>query len=137
MIVLEAGANNVIVTLNESKTIEVPEYIFIFVHDDRSYKRACKVGAELSDYPERYNKFLITVTEDADPQASEVELTKGFHHYYVYEIEDAGDFDFENVDTLDLETMEGLVECGKMKYIEDPEELEYYRNMRQSIQAYD
>jgi hypothetical protein len=135
---LQSGANsNVILTLNESKTLESPEYVIVFVCDHPNTKFACKLGTDLSDYPTRANKFTITVQEDAEPLDAEVSLANfGFYKYFVYEMADATEFDFDNVDDLDLDTMDGEVERGKMKYITTEDARAYYANLRQSVKTY-
>lgn len=138
MMLLQAGVNSeVILTLNESKTLASPEYVIVFVCDHPNTKFACKLGTDASEYPARFNQFTITVTAGATPEDAEVELINyGFYKYYVYEMEDAGDFDFSAVDELDLDTMEGEVERGKMKYITTEEARAYYANLRQSVKTY-
>lgn len=138
MMRLQAGANtNVILTLNESKTLESPEYVIVFVCDHPNKKFACKLGEDQSDYPERANNFTITVQAGADPEAAEVALINyGSYKFYVFEMEDASEFDYENVDDLDLTTMEGEVERGIMKYMTDEETRKYYADVRQSVKTY-
>lgn len=135
---LQSGANsNVILTLNESKTLETPEYVIVFVCDHPNKKFACKLGTDNSDYPARANKFTITVTEPADPLAAEVSLTNyGFYKYFVYEMADASTFDFTSIDETDLSTIDGEVERGKMKYITTADARAYYANLRQSVKTY-
>lgn len=133
---LSAGANNIILTLNELKTLDTPEYVLILECIGTDRKTACKLGTELSEYPERFNKFLLTVKANAEPLDSEVELlNEGSYKYFVYEMEDADSFEFDDVDDLDLEDMDGEVERGMMNYSSDPDVIAHYKNLPSSIKA--
>lgn len=135
--VIRLGQNFLTFTLNEKVTLTNPEFILILVNDFTYHKFACKLGTDLSSYTDRYNQFLVTVNDSADPLLAEVDLHDyGFHKYYVYETADADTFDYNNVDTLDLDTMTGLVEQGKMEFLKPEIELPYYANVRTSINHY-
>lgn len=135
---LQAGVNsNVILTLNESKTLDSPEYIIVFVNDSTEKKVACKLGTDVSAYPTRFNQFIITVQADPEPLDAEVQLVNyGSHKYFVYEMADADTFDFEGVDDMDLDDIDGEVERGIMKYMTTEETRAYYANVRQSVKTY-
>lgn len=133
---LTLGANTIIVTLNDSKTIDIPEYVLIFVNKDTNKKVACKLGTDLSSYPERYNKFSLTVNTIPNPLLAQVNLKEGDHRYYVYEMVDADSFSFSTVDTLDISTLSGQVEEGIMKYYSEPAEYSNYKNNPSSIKSY-
>lgn len=135
---LQAGVNsNVILTLNESKTLDSPEYVIVFVCDHPGTKYACKLGTDLSDYPTRANNFTITVQASANPLLAQVTLNNyGSYKYFVYEMADADTFDFSAIDDTDLEDISGEVERGKMKYITTEEARKYYANLRQSVKTY-
>ena len=135
--ILTSGLNTVQVTLNELVTISSPEFICIFVNDSTSKKYACKLGTDLSSYPDRYNEFEITVSGNPNPLLSEVDLyNQKSYHYFIYETADASTFDYAGVDTLDLRTMTGLVEQGKMSYLINPSDLMFYKDLRTSIKTY-
>jgi len=65
MILFKKGvASNFIVTLNESKTIAAPTYVFTFTH--LTLKSTVVLTylstADLSAYPSRFNEFAVTST---------------------------------------------------------------------------
>lgn len=113
MIVFNSGLNEeVIVTITEKITLTNPSIIFVFENDTTHDKQACLVGADTSAYPERHNKFAITVTANPDPLQAEINIYRGDGKYWVYEIEDVNDFDFEDIDTTALNELEN----GKYRY---------------------
>jgi hypothetical protein len=92
----------IIVTLNELKTLNEPNYLFIFTHilTKREVSFVKLQTDDLSDYPERYNRFLIntaTIFNNEPP---------GEWLYRVYEQ--------ESEDNLDPDNATGIVENGKM-----------------------
>lgn len=136
MILLEFGANNSFFTLEEKRTINNAEYIFIFVNDNTGKKVAC-TATDISTDVNRYDKFVLTVASAAIPASGYITLDDyGFYHYYVYETVDASTFDYANVDTLDLRTMTGEVETGKMFYKTADPTHTYYKDIRTSIKTY-
>ena len=135
--VLSLGSNQIIVTLTELVTLENPEFVLIIVNDSSNKKVACKLGTELSQFTGRYNKFNLTVKTDPNPLSAEISLVNpGDHKYYIYEIEDADSFDFENVNSLDLDTMDGQVERGICKFTQTPPVVKYYKNNKESVKTY-
>lgn len=136
MLVFQAGANYIYPTLNEAKTLESPEYVLVLKEDLRKTQVACKLGTDLSTYPERNNKFLVTVTATPNPLLSQITLKDLHHHYFIYERADADAFDFDNINTTDLETLSGLVECGKARYNTTATEREHYADTTQSKESY-
>ena len=135
--VIRIGINYPIFTLNEKVTLTDPEFILICKNYFTKKQSACKLGLDSSSDLTRYNQFELTVTSDPNNLNSEIALDEfGFYKYFVYEIADADTFDFDNVDTLDLETMDGLVETGKILYENVPVERESYVNTTPSRKVY-
>lgn len=89
-----------LVTLNESKTLENPYYLFIFtnVTTKDKIKTIVNSASDTSAYPERINIFPISVSIFANAKT-------GQWSYDVYEQESS-----TNLDPSGL----NLVECGKM-----------------------
>lgn len=112
MLIFASGENTVEVTIDEKITLTNPDIIFIFQNDTTFNKVGCLVGNDLSQYPEHGNIFLINNTTNPDPERAEIELQMGKGKYWVYEIADASDFDFENIDTTGLTELEN----GKYDY---------------------
>lgn len=74
-------ATNLIVTLTENVTIQEPNYLFVFTHVlTKDVVAFVKTEADdLSDYPGRYNKFLI------DPAVLFAAYQPGVWQYSVYQ----------------------------------------------------
>lgn len=136
MILLSIGTNTVILTLNDSVTLSNPDFVLVFVEDQTNEVSACKLGTDLSTDQERYNQFTITVKSDPVALNAEVKLKDMFYRYFVYEVADAGDFDFDNINATDLTTLSGLIEQGKMKYVTTPTAHKYYKNRREPVKSY-
>lgn len=103
MLVLTQGTNsNIVVTLNDSKTLATPYYLFVFTHITTNdiVKVIYPSGADLSDYPERFNEFAVEVV------TLFTNMPCGQWYYDVYEQESS-----TNLVTTGL----NMVECGKMK----------------------
>jgi len=134
---IRLGENYLFFTLNEKVTLSNPEFVLIATNDFTKKKVGCKLGTELSAYTDRFNEFLVTVKDSPVPLDAELGLHEyGFHKYYIYEMADADTFDFDNIDTLDLNTLTGLVESGKMNYLKPLPELPHYKNTSSSIPHY-
>lgn len=90
----------ILVTLNELKTIAAPYYLFAFVHTStRDTVKLIKNSTDdLSEYPERYNLFTIAASVFEDYQDGE-------WHYTVYEQESSTNEDI---------TLATQVENGKL-----------------------
>lgn len=132
------GDNYLTFTLNEKVTISNPEFLLIVEHMTTYKKTACKLGTDLSSYPTRFNSFLVRVVdEDPVELSAQLELHEyGFYRYFIYETADADTFNFNTVDSLDLETLTGLVEQGLINYLNVETSPEYYANLKQSIPHY-
>jgi len=86
MIRLNLGSNVVVLTLSEKITISSPNFLFEFINNQTQIKYYC-ISADLSLYPERYNKFTIVVkTTTPDPLVGEINIPLGDEYTYnVYE----------------------------------------------------
>lgn len=112
-----SGVNTMTVEVIENTTIPNAEYLFIYVHDLSNKKVAC-TSSEITVDGIR-SQFEITLTSSPDPLQGEVEFEYfGFYHYYIYQKTSAeiAAFDYANVDSLDLRTLTGLVDNGKVNY---------------------
>lgn len=133
---IRLGANYLAFTLTEKVTITSPDFILILVNDSTRKKAACKLGTNLSSYTSRYDRFLVTVKDNPTALNSEIELDHyGWHKYFIYESEDASTFNYSGVDNLDLETMTGEVENGKIEYVGAVVDKPYYVNRKESVVA--
>jgi len=86
MIRLNLGSNVVVLTLSEKITISSPNFLFEFINNQTQIKYYC-ISADLSLYPERYNKFTIVVkTTTPSPLVGEIQIPLGDEYTYnVYE----------------------------------------------------
>ena len=86
MIRLNFGSNVVVLTLSEKITISSPNFLFEFINNQTQIKYYC-ISADLSLYPERYNKFNIIVkTTTPSPLVGEIQIPLGDEYTYnVYE----------------------------------------------------
>ena len=101
---------NIFLTLAEKTTLATPYYLFVFTSDvDRN--EVIFTANDLTEYKERYNKFLITETSGTTTLTSGViTLTPtGFWSYKVYEQESGTNLLVANTT--------GLVEQGRVKVI--------------------
>ena len=79
-------ANTVVLTLKEKTTLTNPKYLFVF-KNDQSNVDSKFIADDISTYPDRYNKFVVTEkTSSPNPLTGEVTLSlDGFYTYTIYE----------------------------------------------------
>ena len=101
ILTIENSIDNMILTLNEKKTISAPFYLFVFenVTTKAQVKFLLNSTTDLSLYPGRYNDFVINTS------VKFAGATTGQWNYNIYEQASS-----TNTDTTGL--LE--VECGKM-----------------------
>jgi hypothetical protein len=101
ILTIENSIDNMILTLNEKKTISAPFYLFVFenVTTKAQVKFVLNSTTDLSLYPGRYNDFVINTS------VKFAGATTGQWNYNIYEQASS-----TNTDTTGL--LE--VECGKM-----------------------
>lgn len=102
--------NTLIATLAEKATLSEPYYLFVFTSDVDNTE-VIFTGEDLTEYNERYNKFLITETSGTVNLTSGViNLTPtGFWSYKAYEQ--------ESQTNLLVSNTTSLVEEGRVKVI--------------------
>jgi len=134
MILLNTGNNVITVTVNEKITLINPEYIFIFVNSTTNKKFACtSLEIDSVDFKSIFN---IEVGVNS-PLLNKVLLDDyGYYFYYIYETNNAAGFDYANVDSLDLRTMTGLLETGKMYWQAPSVTNNYYKDLKDSSVSY-
>lgn len=86
MVILEEGANDVILTLTEKVTISNP--IFLFgLSSIQTNATVFFIAQDVSQYKERYNKFTWTIKTNPNNNAGEFELPiEGLYSYKVYQL---------------------------------------------------
>lgn len=122
--------------VEESRTIQDPDFIFVFISDLTGKKVACGASGDLVD--DFWTQFNITVQASGeDPELAQISLDHyGEYHYYVYESSDMTAFDFVNIDTTDIRDLTGLLNEGKMKYFPPDSTDNYYKDVSSSVKAY-
>jgi hypothetical protein len=86
MIILEEGANNVILTLTEKVTIQNPYFLFA-LNSIQLNSTVYFLATDISLYTERYNKFIWTIKSDPNNNAGEFLLPiEGLYSYTVYQL---------------------------------------------------
>jgi len=81
-------ANTVIFTLTELKRFPAANNNFRFIHDDLPNTEKVFRMTDLSPYPLRYNKYILTEVNDPNNEvlsAGTVNLNYGWGNYEVYE----------------------------------------------------
>ena len=104
-------ANTVVLTLKEKTTLTNPKYLFVF-KNDQSNVDSKFIADDISTYPDRYNKFVVTEkTSSPNPLTGEVTLSlDGFYTYTIYEQTSSTNLNPANAT--------GIVETGKVQVFE-------------------
>ncbi len=77
--------NNVVVTLTENATATGFIYLFLF-KNQQSAVDYYFIASDISQYPERYNEFLVEEKANANTLQGEVSLgNEGFYDYFAYQ----------------------------------------------------
>lgn len=123
MIQLNRGESSekIIVTLSELKTLNEPNYLFIFTHTTTKQvvKKVFLNSSDESEYQSRYNKFTIQTSSVFNNKAS------GEWTYRVYEQ--------ESETNEDPELSTSLIEAGKMILLKPESDQLTYKKPSQTI----
>lgn len=128
MQIIQKGQNNFIIfTLTEKVTLANPYYLFSFKHQVE-LNPINFIAADISGFPTRYNKFLITeTTETVNLTSGVVSLSEtGFYEYAIYEQTSSTNLNIENTTSL-LEIGMIKVEGTKPVYNEYDAEPKQYK----------
>lgn len=107
MLITQGQGNIVIFTLTEKCTISNPFFLFALTND-QSQETSYFVAADISSWPDRYNKFIITEKSAPNTLNGEVSLKiAGDYHYSIYEQESPNNLNPTNTISV--------VEIGKCK----------------------
>jgi len=86
MIILESGANNVILTLTEKVTISNPYFLFA-LSSLQTNSTVYFLATDISNYTERYNKFVWTIKTNPNNNVGEFLLPiEGLYSYTAYQL---------------------------------------------------
>jgi hypothetical protein len=86
MIILESGANNVILTLSEKVTISNPYFLFA-LSSIQTNSTVYFLATDISNYTERYNKFIWTIKTNPNNNVGEFLLPiEGLYSYTAYQL---------------------------------------------------
>jgi hypothetical protein len=109
MQIINKGQNNFLIfTLSEKVTLTNPYYLFSFKHQVLM-SSVNFIASDVSGFPTRYNKFLITeTTGNVNLTSGVVSLPEtGFYEYAIYEQTSSSNLNLANVT--------GLLEIGMVK----------------------
>jgi hypothetical protein len=109
MQIINKGQNNFLIfTLSEKVTLTNPYYLFTFKHQVLM-SSVNFIASDVSGFPTRYNKFLITeTTGSVNLTSGVVSLPEtGFYEYAIYEQTSSSNLNLANVT--------GLLEIGMVK----------------------
>jgi hypothetical protein len=109
MQIINKGQNNFLIfTLSEKVTLKNPYYLFSFKHQVLM-SSVNFIASDVSGFPTRYNKFLITeTTGSVNLTSGVVSLPEtGFYEYAIYEQTSSSNLNVANVT--------GLLEIGMVK----------------------
>lgn len=107
MVILQEGANDVILTLTEKVTIANP--IFLFgVNSIQTNNTTYFIANDISSYKERYNKFIWTLKTNPDNMNGELLLPiEGLYTYIAYQL---------STPSLTPPTNAVILEVGNVQY---------------------
>jgi hypothetical protein len=130
MQIINKGQNNFLVfTLTEKVTLNNPYYLFSFKHQVLM-STVNFIASDVSGFPTRYNKFLITETTGVTNLTSGiVSLPEtGFYEYSIYQQTSSSNLNVANA--------EGLLEIGMLKVESPIPVINAYDNQNKTIITY-
>jgi hypothetical protein len=130
MQLINKGQNNYLVfTLYEKQTLTVPYFLFEFT-SKLTKNPVYFIAADVSSYPTRFNKFLITETSGSQiPTSGTIELEEGEHDYTIYEQTSSSN--------LNPVLATGIVEIGMVKVQDTAPTFKTYDSQDKTYKAYD
>lgn len=130
MQIINKGQNNFLIfTLSEKVTLTNPYYLFSFKHQVLM-SSVNFIASDVSGFPTRYNKFLITeTTGTVNLTSGVVSLPEtGFYEYAIYEQTSSSNLDISNTT--------GLLEIGMVKVESNLPIYTEYDNQSKTIITY-
>jgi hypothetical protein len=130
MQIINKGQNNFLVfTLTEKVTLNNPYYLFSFKHQVLM-STVNFIASDVSGFPTRYNKFLITeTTGTVNLTSGIVSLPEtGFYEYAIYQQTSSSNLNVANA--------EGLLEIGMVKVESPIPVINAYDNQNKTIITY-
>ena len=130
MQIINKGQNNFLIfTLSEKVTLTNPYYLFSFKHQVLM-SSVNFIASDVSGFPTRYNKFLITeTTGTVNLTSGVVSLPEtGFYEYAIYEQTSSSNLDISNTS--------GLLEIGMIKVESNLPIYREYDNQSKTIITY-
>ena len=130
MQIINKGQNNFLVfTLTEKVTLNNPYYLFSFKHQVLM-STVNFIASDVSGFPTRYNKFLITETTGVTNLTSGIVSLHetGFYEYAIYQQTSSSNLNVANA--------EGLLEIGMIKVESPIPVVNAYDNQNKTIITY-
>lgn len=112
--ITRSAVNTVTLTLTEKATITSPTYLFTLKKENNQIVKSF-IAQDISDYPNRYNKFIVTEVGDAGVEnllIGNIKLTKPGE--YALEVREQ-----ESTTNLDPDDSGAIVEKDILKVLED------------------
>ena len=130
MQIINKGQNNFLIfTLSEKVTLTNPYYLFSFKHQVLM-SSVNFIASDVSGFPTRFNKFLITeTTGTVNLTSGVVSLPEtGFYEYTIYEQTSSSNLNVENTTSI--------LEIGMVKVNSDKPIYTEYDNQSKTIITY-
>ena len=128
MVILNDGANEVILTLTEKVTISNPVFLFA-LSSIQTNATVYFMAQDVSQYKERYNKFTWTIMNNPNNNVGEFNLPiEGLYSYKVYQLS-----------TPSLTPPQGaiILEVGNVQYGYSEQDLTIYALPTNQIKVYE
>jgi len=128
MVILQDGANNVILTLTEKVTISNPYFLFA-LKSIQTNATIYFLATDISNYKERYNKFVWTIKTNPNNNNGEFLLPiEGLYSYTAYQLS-----------TPSLTPPQGaiILEVGNVQYGYSEQSLTIYNLPTNEIKIYE
>lgn len=128
MVILNDGANEVILTLTEKVTISNPLFLFA-LSSIQTNATVYFMAQDVSQYKERYNKFTWTIMNNPNNNVGEFNLPiEGLYSYKVYQLS-----------TPSLTPPQGaiILEVGNVQYGYSEQDLTIYALPTNQIKVYE
>jgi hypothetical protein len=128
MVILQDGANNVILTLTEKTTISNPYYLFA-LSSIQTNQTIYFMATDISSYKERYNKFVWTIKTNPNNNNGEFLLPiEGLYSYTAYQL---------STPTLTPPQGAIILEVGNVQYGYSEQSLTIYNLPTNEIKIYE
>lgn len=118
--IIKGESRDIIVTLNENQTLTNPDFLFEFTNDTTGETKIF-TQFDSSEYPERYNLFVITDSTTELPYNGQMDFSPvGYWSYNIYETVQA------SPNSLVVPSPGYLLESGKVWVVDNTASTDMY-----------